>query len=217
MIPPGFPLSKTLHPDDLIVLADYLSTVDRDFTRASPQHELRRWEYALALAAFDQWWAEKPLPSAFPILDVGGSGSPFASMVDGFVHIIDPKETHRMDLQAYLRTAPRLSAAVFCLSVIEHVKDLDQFLYHLACLVAPGGLLVITTDCWNGEGEDAAHFHWMRERIFTPASLYKFSSAVEGTLRAFGFDLFGGLDPTYHGDQLYGSYSFGSLVMRKRP
>ena len=29
-----------------------------------------------------------------------------------------------------------------CLSVLEHVDDLDRFLYHLGCLVAPGGRLV---------------------------------------------------------------------------
>ena len=36
---------------------------------------------------------------------------------------------------------------VFCISVLEHVDDVTEFLYHLGCLVAPGGLLFLTVDC----------------------------------------------------------------------
>jgi len=137
---------------------------------------------------------------------VGGAGSPFHRMVGGSAIVVDPKEG--MDLAAYLDTAPRLSHAVFCLSVLEHVDDLDRFCYHLGCLVAPGGLLFLTMD-HGTDLPDQYHFHWDRKRIFD-------TKAWEQIREKCGeFELFGGRDRTYHGNQVY-DFSICSLAMVKR-
>jgi hypothetical protein len=208
------PLTKTLDPADRAELTAELAVVDQHFTKDAPQHPLRRWEYALALRAHDQWAATAQIGG--PIYDVGGSGSPFYRMLDPYqVRVVDPKELHGEDLARFLQGSPRLGAAVFCLSVIEHVADLDRFLYHLACLTAPGGLLFLTMDFGDTTGHhplsdpDPFHFHWMRRRIFTRTSWYALGLDLPR------FDLFGEADWAYHGAHVY-DYTFASLALQKR-
>lgn len=211
------PLTKTLHPADFLDLKEELQIVDEHFTKDSPQHELRRWEYALALRAHQQW-QETPGILDGPVYDVGGSGSPFYRMTDPYqVRVIDPKELHSLDLATLLTQGPRLGSAVFCLSTIEHVDDLDQFVYHLSCLTAPGGLLFLTMD-YGDRGDahplsnaDPFHFHWMRKRIFTAASWTDLGVAFAH----YDFTVFGSVDWTYHGPTVY-DYTFASLCLRKR-
>lgn len=208
-------LSKTLDPADFAELAEELVVVDEYFYRAAPQHSMRRWEYAMALRAERTWGRMADIGG--PVYDVGGAGSPFYRMLDPYlVRVVDPKEGEGQDLAGYLRSGPRLGAAVFCLSVLEHVKDLGQFVYHLGCLVAPGGLLFLTFD-YSAEPaayvQDSYHFHWMRERIFTAYSIGNF---VTGPLHDVGFSHLGAADWTDHGAHVY-DYSFASLALVKRP
>jgi SAM-dependent methyltransferase len=211
-------LTKTLDPADFDLLPKELAIVDQSFTSASPQHPMRRWEYALALDAIWRWRTQtvRTQPS---VVDVGGGGSPFRFMVgpsDGWrtPAVIDPEES--MDLATYIGSHPRLADCVTCLSVLEHVDDLDQFLYHLSCLVAPGGLLFLTVDCCDdpieGAPSDRYHFHWMRKRIFNRWSM---GALVEDRLARWGFTLFGEADLTYHGPHVY-DYTFASLALQKR-
>lgn len=205
-----FPLSKTLDPADFDLLAEELAVVDQHFTKAREQHPLRRWEYAMAVRALDVWLeTRRGIGTAGQVVDVGGAGSPFHYMIGNSAIVVDPEEGQT--LAEYLETAPRLSQAVFCLSVLEHVDDLDQFLYHLSCLVAPGGLLFLTMDYWDQpvETPDTAHFHWMRKRIFTEVDLYQIR------LRLRDFRLLGDWDGAYHGPQVY-DYTFASLALVKR-
>lgn len=226
------PLSKTLDPADFDQLTEELAIVDRHFTKDREQHPMRRWEYAMALRAISTWWATKRLNVPHAI-DVGGAGSPFWRMIDvDNVYVVDPDAT--TDLAHYVAGCPRLSPIVTCLSVIEHVDDLDRFLYHLGCLVAPGGLLFLTMDACNHERhalnvEDPHHFSWMRKRIFytgqrVDSSALHYNSPEDwlGVLRTFNnrdFTCLGGpegLDQTYHGPQVY-DYTFASLALIKRP
>lgn len=213
------PLSKTLHPDDLLQLTKELRLVDEHFTTEAEQHPLRRWEYAMALAAVKAWDHPKPALVAY---DVGGGGSPFPGMladtIGSHVQIVDPAYTpNAYTLQELLQHNPRLGDVVTCLSVLEHVEDLDQFLYHLSCLVAPSGLLFLTmdyaddyTDDWP---EDRFHFHWMRKRIF---NAYGWQLAVAEALQTqHQFALLGDVDSRYHGAYVY-DYSFASLALQKR-
>lgn len=215
------PLNKTLHPDDYLQLPKELEIVDIAFTKAAEQHPARRWEYALAIDAFNRWEGQLEKNLSGPTYDVGGSGSPFYVMLDPYqVHVVDPREIDGRDLQALLREGPRLGRAVFCLSVIEHIErgigQIDRFCYHLASLVAPGGLLVLTMD-YATSSQDTFHFHWMRERIVDP----QFYRWLIVTFEHYGFKLFGGIDQAshqqlvYHGPQVY-DYTFASLVLRKR-
>src|SRR6266576_3780824 len=167
-------LSKTLHPDDFDLLSEELELVDKHFTSAAPQHPMRRWEYAMALRA-TSFCADYP----GVCYDVGGAGSPFLTMIDelyktklNFMEVVDPAVS--ASLEYYVQKNPHLADVVYCISVLEHIppKDLPRFLYHLGCLVAPGGVLFLTVDSCDCTRHDASHpdqhhFHWMREQIFT--------------------------------------------------
>lgn len=161
-------LTKLWDPEDLTHdLADEVEIVQRLFQTETAQADLRLWEYSMALRAVNQHHRSND-PQL--IYDVGGAGSPFPKTLQSLnweVEVIDPAIDHR-PLGQRIQQHPRLADAVLCLSVLEHIpqEELDQFLYHLSCLVAPGGLLFLTMDYWEGEGEDLAHFHWMRRRIF---------------------------------------------------
>src|SRR5262249_20660573 len=109
----------------------------------------------------------------------------------------------------YRRGLP--AEAILCISTIEHVPDQSAFVRALADNLRPGGLCFLTFDGKGDEGPDIQHFHWMRERIYTPG-LWRMLGAEAG---ARGLYLWGKADWTYRGDQVYGSYSFLSLCLRK--
>lgn len=216
---PLIPLTKLADPGDYVELAEELQIVDRWFTSESEQHTMRRWEYAVAMHAYGRWCEGAQIGG--PIYDVGGSGSPFYRMLDPWqMSIIDPKEQDGTDLALYLQTGARLGAAVFCLSVLEHIEhgQLDRFLYHLSCLVAPGGLLFLTMDydCTDpgvyGAPVDHFHFHWMRKRIF---NLYTLQALVIGPLVHLGFNMLGDVDLSPRPTTVY-NYTFASLALIKR-
>lgn len=217
-----YPLSKTLDPErDYVELAEELVIVDRHFQRAGEQHPHRRFEYAMALRAQSVWIAQHGQMQR--VYDVGGANSPFRYMVDsaGPVIIIDPDEpvpnSYRLD--QYIAAGASVADGVFCISVLEHVDDLDQFLYHLSCLVAPGGLLFLTMDCCqtsgsvhsNGWPEDRYHFHWDRKRIFDEFQ----RRLLRQRFIAREFQVFGDYDERWYGPQVM-DYSFCSLCMVKR-
>ena len=203
-------LSRTLDVHDYEQLEPELVVVDHFGTAG--QHEHRRWEYALAMHAVQQWLTfGREVHS--PLYDVGGAGSTFHQMLTTQTGhecgVIDPHVTG--PLAQLMHGGTPLADIVTCISVIEHVKDLDSFLYHLACLVAPGGLLFLTMDYWNHCGPDTAHFSHMRERIFCRKSY----SQLRNTLATFQLHPFGEVDTTWHGAHVY-NYTFASLALEKR-
>lgn len=216
------PLSKYYDRADYDQLGEELAIVDQHFHKGSPQSEHRRWEYAMALRAFSVWGGR----ATTEVADVGGAGSPLWRMVGvDNAHVIDPNENRTLAdyLHGTQDIQPRLFPAVFCISVLEHVDDLDQFLYHLSCLTAPGGLLFLTFDCCgctdHQPEQDPHHFNTMRKRIFTPRAY----EDVSATLIEHNFEYLGGyryLRDTY-APQLYGGatdpgYSFASRALVKR-
>lgn len=215
------PLSKTLDPADLALLPKELKIVDQYFASVSPQHPLRRWEYALALRAMTYWLGALPSTRQH-FTDVGGAGSPFASIAGELgwhPELIDPAApsgSGRTLAEEVVRH-PRLADVVTCISVLEHVEDLDRFCYHLSCLVAPGGLLFLTVDYCDAptlgdDPPDFYHFSWMRKRIF---NAYTLARRVAGPFQQRDFLTFGAADFTWHGPQVY-DYSFASLALVKR-
>lgn len=202
-------LTKTLDLADYSQLTAELLIVDSQ--EMSGQHPHRRWEYALALQAINRWQTQprfRSLPIPLRHADVGGVGSPFMSMFDQpqwETQIIDP----RLNLPWEQYQGPPVHV-VTALSVIEHVHSLDDFLDACTRHLLQYGLLVLTFDIWNRpeHEEDTAHFHWMRERIFTPETWQDLSAR----LIARGFELYGPPDWTYYGDHVY-DYSFASLTM----
>jgi SAM-dependent methyltransferase len=209
------PLTKVLDPADLLTLHTPVHLV-RASTALEGQHEMRVWEYAMALHAYGRWWARPEADSALvdqPPLwyDVGGAGSGFAALVrdqtDFTVEVIDPAAG-----TPPIEDAPDVEAAVVtALSVVEHVEDLRAFLRGCAHHLRPGGLLVLTADfVENSDGGDTYHFHWMRERIFDAYTW----GVVASTLMQYGLVHYGDADLTWHGAHVY-DYSFVSLCMRK--
>jgi len=206
-------LSRTLDPKDYDHLEHELQTVDAH-PNALP-HTHRRWEYALALQALGRW-RERGGPWEGPVYDIGGAGSAFHYMLRDWtgkeVIVVDPALVDGYPLEEWVSEGgAALSKAVTCLSVIEHVKELDRFLYHLSCLVAPGGLLVLTMDYWNRCGPDTTGNKELRERLFCQ----KTYAQLRQTLAGLHLTAFGGVDPTFHGLHVW-DYTFASLVVEKR-
>lgn len=214
----ALPLSKTCDPADFADLAEELAIVDRHFHEAAEQHPMRRWEYAMALRA-ENTWRTQTGRDVFIGYDVGGAGSPFRHM--GSVGlVVDPQEPApgNYTLAQFCTAGTELASIVFCLSVLEHVDDLDQFLYHLSCLVAPGGLLFLTMDICDASTtdwpKDIYQFHWMRKRIF---NVEQWQAVGDSLYTRYNFaDNFGPVWWHYNGPQVY-DYSFASLALVKRP
>jgi len=181
------------------------------------QHWSRRWEYAMALKAVRTWETDR---QAHVAVDVGGAGSPFHSMLSDelgcHVDLVDPAYAPRpRSLEEHVQRHPNLADIVTCISVIEHVEDLETFCYHLATLVAPGGLLFLTCDYWNLYAPDTAHFHWMRKRIFNRGSLYKVIHGFRD-FHMLGDQPWGTFDDTWHGPIENWGYAPASLALVKR-
>jgi SAM-dependent methyltransferase len=193
---------------------------------------IAQWQLAHTLSRAQeipgQEWLPPPVVSPLlQILDAGGASSNFwvALSAVGAVTRVDPLPaqgglTYSMDLAAYAQERHLPFDVVTAISVIEHIPDvqerpgaqtpLTQFLAAAHTLLRPGGLFVLTTDYWDAEGPDVAHFHWMRERIYNPVS---FQGLID-RVRKLGFRLFGESDPTWYGPQVY-EYAMASLVLVK--
>lgn len=163
------------------------------------------------------------------IMDVGGAGSGFWKalrlMTPMEVLVVDPGLPAGAVLgegaRLYLGTVEEYCAAshlgqfdvITAISVVEHVVNVRPFLKAIRALLRPNGLLFLTTDYTNTEGEDVFHFHWMRERIYNAGRIRKLLDDA----RDIGFRSFGEADWSYHGHHVY-DYSVCSVaVIRKDP
>lgn len=192
------------------------------------QHPIRAWEYSQALKALDLWIGlHDPLESLL-IADIGGAGSHFWHTFRHYTTkpatAIDPNHVWSSAEEAALFFRDTLGAfkaqspdqqfdVVFCLSVIEHIPsgELQQFEKDLCSLVKPGGLLVLTCDVGE-QHPDQYHFHWMRERIYTPAGLAALAIVLQGS---YGMQPLTPSEFRWEGPTVY-DYSVASLAMVKR-
>lgn len=188
------------------------------------QHRARVWEYDLALRAGAMTSNDQlVMYSEMLWLDVGGAGSPLAWLVADIAHtpvqIIDPEFNGLGigvdDKANNVRLLAGKADFISCISVLEHVEDEPAFLQDLTALLAPGGVLLLTTDYVDeAPAGDTFHFHWMRKRIYTRSTFYGVNG-VFGTLASHGLKVFGELDTT-PGDPIEGlGYSFASLCMQR--
>lgn len=205
-------LTKCLNPSvDYPELAPELLLVDA--VGIGEQHPHRRFEYALALRALSQHQSGyTPTPGPYFVLDVGGAGSPFTTILERIplLHaVIDPKENNRVEDFTEGFTPP--ADAIISISTIEHVQEPLPFLQACHRSLAPGGLLFLTMDACDYDEPDCSHFSHMRERIYGPMARANLSMVCQ----TLGFRRFGEADYAYHGDQLYGNYTFASLAMTK--
>lgn len=226
-----FPLSKCMDPQDIVALMDERDTVVR-YDAMIGQHEARWWEYSMAHLAINEWCTQHDtlygIGEPLKLADVGGAGSRFAQSLvfqtSEDILLIDPLVTAEviqecgrlapvpLSVEAYAAQAPHGQLdCITAISVIEHLETVRPFLRACHMLLKPGGLLFLTTDCWNKEGEDVAHFHWMRKRIYNPETMGRLAMSA----REVGYKSFGRTDWDYHGDHVY-DYSFASLALVKR-
>jgi hypothetical protein len=207
----SLPLTKTWDRADFTELAVELAMVDQSLKPDNPNcHDFRRWEYAMALRAQAVWWDQTRVPSRVAA-DVGGAGSPFWQMAGEMTQVIDPQEGWPLD--RWVHEQRKMFGQVYCISVLEHVEDVDQFCYHLSCVTAPGGLLFLTVD-FQPEDDlpDTKMYHWMRRQIFTP-------DTWRGLIEIFERHdcyLLGEYDPRYHGPYEALGYSSASIALLKR-
>lgn len=238
LLPPPLPLNKPCDLNgDAEALGPYTTRIDATPGALEGQHPIRRWEYAMVLYAIDCWLlkrAESPATATDAlsppprIADIGGAGSNFSQLLlplvgEGPILLLDPAAPDRAwrdgePLQYWRETVEQFAShashdqfdVLTCISVIEHVKDLRPFFRACRMLLKPGGLLILTTDYWDAEGEDVAHFHWMRERIYNAERMGK----LRQSLGELGLKLFGGSDWGYPGPMVY-DYSVASLAVVK--
>lgn len=181
------------------------------------EHEQRRWEYGMALKALVDSNSET-------VLEVGGGGSLLYPMMDlcGIDIVeIDPWDCSELLLKQktkmnstfpikyikedFLQTnLDEQFDAVVCTSVIEHVKQHNEFFQKLLSHVKPEGILILTTDFHpSGKTFSADHL-----RTYTEKDLLAYAESAKG------FDFLGGkYDYNYYGDYVY-QYTFASLVLK---
>lgn len=235
--PVGFPVSKVANVEgDAPELTASFILMDSYPDILYGQHEIRRWEYGMALCAIQSWvrwyWATFPTatdrdaPRKF--CDIGGAGSHFWKALTALtfepITLIDPSAALEVGpenravfvfkgtVEEYVPRHPLGQFDVLtCISVVEHVVNVRPFLKACRALLKPGGLLFLTTDYTDTEGDDVFHFHWMRERIYNAGRVRRLMEDA----RDIGFRNFGESDWTYHGHQVY-DYSVCSLAMTRK-
>lgn len=219
---------------DAELLAGPLRQIEACPAALEGQHPIRRWEYAMALHAINGWaqwyWSVNPTSTDRDaprrICDIGGAGSGFWQLLAGQtsepIVVIDPSIQPAPDLRGrlgYAGTVEQFAAeephdqfdVVTCISVIEHVPAPRAFLRAARMLLKPGGLLFLTTDYWDAEGPDVAHYHWMRQRIYNAGRM----TGLLEALREVGFRSFGTADWSYHGPQVF-DYSVAAAALTKK-
>lgn len=168
----------------------------------------------------------KPARDPLQICDVGGAGSHFwqvlTSVTPENITVVDPNGGSipevgqavllSLSIEEYAAHAYHNQFDVLTsISVIEHVEEVRKFFRACHMLLKPGGLLFLTTDYWDAEGPDTAHFHWMRKRIYNADRVRKLLQDI----RELGFKSFGTSDWGYHGPQVY-DYSACSVALVKK-
>lgn len=172
-----------------------------------PLDPIRRWEQALALHAFGQWWDQAGGVEDRLWWDAGTLDNRFASAItevtsfEGWAGLIERRS---------FSDAP--VGVITARGVMEKCSQPLPCLRDLARHLQPGGLLFLTVDLWDAEGEDTAPGHETRKRIYNPRTW----KDLWITLKTCGMTRFGAGDWTYHGHTRTGGYSIGSVCCIKR-
>jgi SAM-dependent methyltransferase len=221
--------SKVASLPDFDALEDQTHLLQHYPTVLEGQHAVRAWEYSMAVYTIQAWKAATQAIDGGPldIGDVGGAGSNFWQVLAELAHqrvlLVDPNAIagnpdggrclfYKGTLEEYVTDHVHGQLDILtCISVIEHLDAVRPLFRAAHMLLKRGGLLFLTTDCWDSEGPDAAHFHWMRKRIYNVEDLKRLREST----RDLGFRAFGTTDWHYRGATVY-DYSVASLALVKR-
>lgn len=223
-------LSKSLQLSDYDEILEGVRLVQMTDAQFSGKfyfpHPHRLWEYGSAVQAHIDKWLSPMIGYVNPltVLDVGGGygalGPTFAIQLETKVTeieidqtIIDKRNSLNIpNLTAELGSALDLSGekqynSVFCISVIEHISGWQRALIRLTRSVAPGGLLVLTTDF--GETSDPWINDSERDNKFVQKDIFEMLEIL--TEARFKFEA----DTKYHGAQVF-DYTFFRIIAERR-
>lgn len=219
-------ISKTTQLDDYKALRDggglspYVKAWARcrgAFFDVYEPHEHRAWEYGSALTAALQHF---PSLEGKRVHNIGSGYTAFGvalkslgfnvcesdpdrRVVDALLPLAQWADyrAFQWDLTAEVEAGPPFDL-VTCISTVEHIpaEGQERAWENLEAMVAPGGLLVVTTDVsphWKEGRERASHFT-MEDVAHRVEWLQRRSFHIEADL-------------TYHGDEVY-DYSFFRFV-----
>jgi hypothetical protein len=197
-------------------------------------HEHRFWEYGSAIQTMFDTFGSESLQRDKTVLDVGAGWSPLgpalALCCGCLVTECEPDvgcRTSRVACNRFLEKKKKVPInsldlglsnlppyqydAVFCISVMEHVKQKEerQAWVELAKRVRPGGLLFMTVDCVQELGKPYT-FDNLRETNYTTQML----EVRVDIIKSLGLVPMGIPDYTYRGAQVF-DYTFFRLGFLK--
>lgn len=232
-------LSRTMRTEDYDELQDEIQLIEQVRQKIGmwhpDQHPARMWEYALALKAFHTVYGYNNVGRLTADMGCGmGFMGPLLLWTGQFVDLYElstvsayMKEQMRLIPQRQTFSAgsyrfhcrglgqllpeDRDKDAVFCISVLEHIRDRDVAFADLLNCVAEGGLLFLTTDFAEDETDHYQHANVRAGKMFTAHTYRNFIK----TAGMMGFKLVGGeCDYSWSNKQrLVFDYGFASLAL----
>lgn len=226
------PIGNTVHPDDYTEIHEGVDAIKRATSYLQSRgvtieipHQHRYWEYGTAIQILLNSYQER-MPD-IDVLDIGagwGAVGPALSLFyNTQVTECEPLEHCRASRQKCNKVLQELGKkpinvidndlftlpkkqydAVFCISVLEHVKKIDEpyAWTALAEKVKKGGVLYLTCDCMENP-EQPHQYDNLRE------TNYKVQDMMFrlGVLQNLGFTTMGKPDFTYNGNLVF-DYTF---------
>lgn len=240
-------LSKTMRPEDFTQLEPELAIVDSVLAMINggdkAQHPMRRWEYAMAIKAYNFWKTLRERREPLLVSDHGcctgmlaptmfwmgnnvkmyevwawGNQEEFTlkqmEMVRGYKQ--RPAETTYEMLHRPLSGLLPEDHNVdvgFCISTLEHIPNYEAAFRDLCRSVGKGGMLFLTTDSAEDEQDHYIAAHVRAGTMFN-RTVYE---RLVGWGQEEGFDLLGG-QADWSWDEscrLVNNYGFAALAMER--
>jgi SAM-dependent methyltransferase len=201
-------LSKVMHPADWAFLSPEVEEVDK--VALYPEQNLyRRWEYAMALKALRTAFAEER-PDGLCMTEFGSGPGSLGPLLFGLGYTITLRDHwtvpgHEAFLRAELmKASERLPVrhmnfwviqdgqlgqpiatrptydAVFCISVLEHIRDYATAFRELIYYTRPGGLIFLTTDFAEDETDHYSHAGLRAGKMFTESTYRELYAIARG-------------------------------------
>lgn len=193
--------------------AEYKPTIDLMF-KLCPEMMSRKIPEANVQQAFVFDTVTDLIKDDYKVLSVGCfEDTAFTAMVEYGYDVVGIDPETNVSLRDFTEACTELYDIIFATSVIEHVKDDEQFIRDICSLLKEGGVAILTTD-FRDDYTPTMALPATDERFYTqkdlierlPAQLEKYNCALLGTP-----DWRGNPDFVYQGH----NYSFATFVFQK--